>query len=93
MRRLRDLFRRTVEAEHIMEDELFGKLIWVEKYGGWRGEMTLADGKNAAFTVDGIETEKSITEDARNTFTFLLANEPVIHDKIALSMSRFYNET
>lgn len=93
MRKVLDLFRHPVKAEHVMEDELFGNLTWGEKYGGWRGMVTMANGKAATFTIDGVETEESITEAARNTFKFLIANEPLIRDKIAVSMSEFYNGT
>ena len=84
-------FRRPAKAEHIIEDELFGTLTWGEKYGGWRGIMTMASGKTATLTIDGVEAEESITDAARNTFKFLIANEPLIRDKIAVSMSELYN--
>jgi len=75
MRKIIDHFRRSAKVEHIMEDELFGNLTWGENYYGWRGIMTMANGKPATFTVDGVETEESITEAARDTFKFLIANE------------------
>ena len=93
MRKLLDRFRRPAKAEHVMEDELFGHLTWGEKYGGWRGVVTMANGKTATVTIDGVEAEESITEAARNTFKFLTANEPLIRNKIAVSMSELYNGT
>ncbi len=93
LRKILDRFRRSAKAEHIMEDELLGNLTWSEKYGGWRGIMTMANGQTATFTIDGVETEESITEAARNTIKFLIANEPLIRDKIAVSMSEIYNGT
>ncbi|HVF87574.1 MAG TPA: DUF2262 domain-containing protein [Pyrinomonadaceae bacterium] len=72
-----------------MEDELFGTLTWDEKYRGWRGAM--ANRKTAALIIDGDKTDESIPETVRNTFKFLLANEPRISDKIAVSMSELYN--
>lgn len=94
MSKIFDLFRRTEKVEHIMEDELFGTLMWDEEHQlGWRGMMTLANGKTSAFTIDGAKTDESIPEAVRNTFKFLIANAPLIHDKIAVSMSEFYNGT
>lgn len=93
MSRILDLFRRPAKVEHIMEDEFFGNLTWGEKYHGWRGIMTLADGKTSALVIDGVKTDESIPEVVRNTAQFLIANEPLIRDKIAVSMSEFYNGT
>jgi hypothetical protein len=93
IRQILDRFRSPAKAEHIMEDGFFGNLTWSEKYGGWRGMMTLANGKTVTFTIDGVETEQSITKAARNTFTFLIENEPLIRDKIAVSMSELYSGT
>ena len=55
--------------------------------------MTLPDGKTAAFTIDGYEPIESVTEAARNTLKFLIANEPLIRHKIAVSMIKLYHET
>ena len=75
-----------------MEDELFGNVTWDED-SQWSGIMTLADGKTAAFEIDGYEPVESITEAAQNTLKFLIANEPLIRHKIAVSMRQVYNET
>lgn len=66
-----------------MEDELSGNVTW-DKDSRWRGVMTLANGKTAAFEIDGYEPVESITEAARNTLNFLMANEPLIRHKIAV---------
>ncbi len=55
--------------------------------------MTLADGRTARFEIDGYEPVESITEAARNTLKFLIANESLIRYKIAVSMRKLYNET
>lgn len=55
--------------------------------------MTLANGKTAAFEIDGFEPIESIPEAARNTLNFLIANEPLIRHKIAVSMRQLYHET
>jgi hypothetical protein len=88
-----DLFRRPAKAVHILEDKLFGNLTWGEEYRGWRGIMTMANGKTSALTIDGVKTDEAIPEEVRNTAEFLIANEPQIRDKIAVSMSEFYNGT
>jgi hypothetical protein len=75
-----------------MEDEFFGKLTWDED-SQWSGIMTLANGKTAAFEIDGFEPVESIPEAARNTLKVLLANEPLIRHNIAVSMREHYNET
>ncbi|MGB7923541.1 MAG: DUF2262 domain-containing protein [Pyrinomonadaceae bacterium] len=75
-----------------MEDELFGNVTW-NKDTRWSGIMTLATGKTAAFEIDGDEPVESITEAARNTLKFLIANEPLIRHKIAVSMRQVYNDT
>jgi hypothetical protein len=75
----------------IMEDELSGKVTW-DKGSRWSGTMILASGKTAAFEIDGAEPIEAITEAARNTLTFLIANEPLIRHKIAVSMRELYNE-
>jgi len=93
MRKILDLFRSTMQAEHVMEDELFGKLTWDERYHGWRGHMSLANGKTARFTIDGLKTDTSFPEAVRETFKYLLANEPLVHDKIAVGASEIYNGT
>lgn len=93
MRKLFGLFGRSATTEHSIADELFGNLTWSERYGGWNGIMTLATGKTAKFTIESIESEESFSEATRNTFKFLSANEPLIRDKIAVSMSEFYNGT
>jgi hypothetical protein len=76
----------------IMEDELFDNVTW-DKGSQWSGKITLANGKTAAFEIDGYEPIESITEAARNTLNFLIANEPPIRHKIAVSMRKLYNET
>lgn len=94
MSKIIDLFRRTEKVEHVLEDELFGALTWDEEHQlGWRGIMTLANGKTSAFMIDGAKTDESIPEAVRNTFKFLRANSSVIHDKIAVSTSEIYNGT
>lgn len=75
-----------------MEDELFGRVTW-DKDSRWRGLMTLASGKTAAFEIDGYELVESIPEAALNTLKFLIANEPLIRYKIAVSMREVYNDT
>jgi hypothetical protein len=76
----------------VMEDEFFGNVTWDED-SQWSGIMTLANGKTAAFEIDGYEPVESIPEAARNTLNFLIANEPLIRHKIAVSMRQLYNET
>jgi Uncharacterized protein conserved in bacteria len=94
MSKILDLFRRTEKVKHIMEDEFFGTLTWDEDHQmGWRGIMTLANGKTSAFMIDGAKTDESVPEAVRNTAKFLIANEPLIRDKIAASMSGIYNGT
>ena len=93
MRKLLERFRGSAKPEHLMEDEFFGNLTWDEAHYGWRGEMTMANGKAAAFTIDGLKTDESIPEAVRDTGKFLKANASLIHDKIAISMSEFYNST
>jgi hypothetical protein len=75
-----------------MEDELFGHVTW-DKDSRWRGIMTLASGKTATFEIDGYELVESIPEAALNTLKFLIANEPLIRYKIAVSMREVYNDT
>jgi hypothetical protein len=75
-----------------MEDELFGHVTW-DKDSQWRGIMTLASGKTAAFEIDGYELVESIPEAALNTLKFLIANEPLIRYKIAVSLREVYNDT
>lgn len=75
-----------------MEDELFGNVTWDEG-SQWSGIMTLANGKTAAFEIDGDEPVESLPEAARNTLKFLVANEPLIRRKVAVSLRKFYNET
>ncbi len=74
-----------------MEDELFGNVTW-DKDSRWSGVMTLANGKTAAFEIDGYEIIETITEAARNTLKFLIANEPHIRHKIVVSMREVYKE-
>lgn len=93
MSKILDLFRPLVEPARTMEDALFGKLTWDEKYRGWRGTLTMANGKTAVVTIDGVKTDESIPEEARNTAKFLIANAPLIDDKIAASTSELYNGT
>ncbi len=75
-----------------MEDEFFGNVTWDED-SQWSGIMTLADGKTAVFEIDGDEPVESITDAARHTLKFLIANEPLIRHKIAVSMRQVYNDT
>ena len=75
----------------IMEDELSGNVTW-DKDSRWSGTMILASGKTAAFEIDGYEPIEAITEAARNTLKFLIANEPLIRHEIAVSMRKLYNE-
>ncbi len=75
-----------------MEDEFFGKVTW-DKDSRWSGIMTLADGKTAVFEIDGFEPVESLPEAARNTLRYLIANEPLIRHKIAVSMRQVYNDT
>ena len=84
-------FRRPAKPEHIMKDEFFGNLTWDEEYRWWRAVMTMTNGKTSALTIDGDKTDESIPETVRNTVKFLIANEPLIRDKIAASMSEIYN--
>ena len=76
----------------IMEDELSGNVTW-DKDSRWSGIMILANGKTAAFEIDGYEPIETIPEAARNTLKFLITNEPLIRHKIAVSMRKLYNET
>jgi hypothetical protein len=91
MRKILDLFRRPEQVKHIMNDELFGILTWDEVYSGWRGIVTTANGRTSALTIDGQKTDESFPELARNTVKFLMANEPLVRHKIAVSMSEIYN--
>jgi hypothetical protein len=75
-----------------MEDEFSGNVTW-DADSQWRGIMTLANGKTAVFEIDGYEPVESITEAARNTLKFLIAHEPLIRHRIAVSMRKLYNET
>jgi hypothetical protein len=75
----------------IMGDELFGNVTW-DKDSRWSGIMILANGKTAAFEIDGYEPIETITEAALNTIKFLIENEPLIRHKIAVSMRKLYNE-
>jgi hypothetical protein len=75
----------------IMEDELFSNVTW-DKDSRWSGIMTLADGRTAAFEIDGDEPLEAITEAARNTLEFLIKNEPLIRHKIAASMCELYKD-
>jgi hypothetical protein len=93
MSKILGLFRRPAKVKHMLEDELFGTLTWEEDYRWWHGIMTRADGKTATLKIDGVKTDESFPEAMRSTFKFLLANEPRISDKIAVSMSELYNGT
>lgn len=93
MNKVLDLFRRPAEPERVMEDEFFGRLTWEEDYHAWRATMTMTDGKTSSLTIDGVETDEAIPEEVRNTAKFLIANEPLIRDKIAAYMSEVYNGT
>lgn len=89
--RILDRFRRSAEAEIVMEDELLGRLTWDEVYRGWRGVMAVAGGKAATFVIDGVKTDESVPEAARKIARFMLANEPSVRHRIAVSMSEIYN--
>ncbi|HEX8458922.1 MAG TPA: DUF2262 domain-containing protein [Pyrinomonadaceae bacterium] len=91
MRKILDRFRSTVQPKLTMEDEVLGTFTWNEDYHWWLGTMTLADGKTFTLTIDGVKTDESMPEGIRNTVKFLSANEPLIRNKIAISMSELYN--
>ena len=91
MSKLLALFRRPEQPKHIMADELLGDLTWEEDYHWWQGTMTMADGKTAVLRIDGLKTDASVPETVRNSVKFLIANEPQIRHKIAVSMSVVYN--
>ncbi len=97
MRKILDRFRHTVKAERVIkvapviEDELFGRLTWDERYNSWRGALTLASGETATFRIDGVKTDESIPEAVRDISRFLVANETLIRDRVAVSMSEIYN--
>lgn len=55
--------------------------------------MTLANGKAVEFEIDGYEPIETVTEAARNTLKFLMANESLVRHKIAVSMRELYNDT
>ena len=74
-----------------MEDELFGNVTW-DQDSRWSGVLTLANGKTAAFEIDGYEPIETITAAARNTLKFLIAEEPLIRHQIAVSMRKLYHE-
>lgn len=76
----------------IMKDEFLGDVTWDED-AQWGGIMTMANGKTAAFEIDGYEPVESIPEAAGNTLKFLIANEPLIRHKIAVSLRKLYNDT
>lgn len=92
MRKIFDRFRRSVKPKYTLTDELFGNVMWDED-SRWKGIMTLANGKTATVEVDGSEPVESIPEAARNTLNFLVANEPHIRHRIAVSMRELYKET
>ncbi len=75
-----------------MEDEFFGSVTW-DANTQFSGKITLANGKTATFDIDGFEPVESLTEAARNTLKFLIANDPLIRHNIAVSMRKLYNET
>jgi hypothetical protein len=75
-----------------MEDELSGNLKWDEG-SQCRGTLTLASGKIVAFGIDGDETDELLPEAARNTLRLLIANEPLVRHKIAVSLRNVYNDT
>jgi hypothetical protein len=70
-----------------MEDEVLGNVKGNEG-SQWSGIMTLADRKTVAFEIDGFEQLESITDAALNTLKYLIANEPLIRHKIAVSMRK-----
>jgi hypothetical protein len=92
IRKILDRFRRPAKVKHFMEDESLGTLTW-EDHIGWRGIMTLANGKTATLTIDAAKTDESLPEIVRSAVKFVIANEPRIRDKIAFSMSEVYNGT
>ena len=75
-----------------MEDELLANVTWDED-SQWSGTLTLANGKTAAFEIDGYELVESIPEAALKTLKFLIANEPQIRHKIAVAMRKYYHDT
>jgi hypothetical protein len=92
MRKILGRFRRPTKPKHFIEDEFLGTLTWEDQIG-WRGIMTMPNGKTATLTIDAAKTDESLPEVVRSTVKFVIANEPRIRDKIAFSMSEFYNET
>jgi hypothetical protein len=76
-----------------MEDEFNGSVTW-DKNPQPSGIMTFANGKTAAFDIDGYDDQSErITEAARNTLKFLIANEPLIRHKVAVSVREFFKDT
>src|SRR5919205_3096935 len=76
----------------MMEDELSGNVMW-DQDSCWSGRIILANGKTATFEIDGDDPVESITGAARSTLKFLITNEPLIRNKIAVSMRKLYGET
>jgi hypothetical protein len=76
-----------------MEDEFNGSVTW-DKNPQPSGIMTFANGKTAAFDIDGFDpSEERITEAARNTLKFLIANESLIRHKVAVSVTEYFKDT
>lgn len=91
MRKIFDLFRRPEQPKHTMEDELLGTLTWEDQVG-WRGVMSLANGKTAGVTLDAAKTDESLPQKIRDTIKFVIANEPRFHQEIATAMSKIYEQ-
>ena len=76
-----------------MEDEFNGSITW-DKNLQPSGTITFANGKTAAFDIDGYDDlSEWITEAARNTLKFLIANEPLVRHKVAVSVTEFFKDT
>jgi len=75
-----------------MADELFGNIMWDDGRRLSSGIMTLATGETVRFTLDGYGPVESVTEAARNTINFIVANEPLVRHKIAVSLLGLYRE-
>jgi hypothetical protein len=72
----------------IMEDELFGKIVWDED-APFNGIITLENGKTAKLSLDVDETEE---EAALHTLQLVIASETQIRHKIAASMMERYKD-
>jgi hypothetical protein len=76
-----------------MEDVFFRNLTWDEDHRWWRGVIIMPKAKTAKLTIDDDKTDVTIPETLRNSTKLLIANESLIRDKIAVSMSQLYNGT